>query len=104
MALKNRRAQKRIVKRPCEMCGASHVGRHAAHVIDEIAGSGGAFGGDWNALSLCPSCHAVFEDTLRPKLYRALKEFGTSNLPPSWAQSNKVARAQAVLEEESVDE
>jgi hypothetical protein len=94
MPLKNRRAQKRVVSRPCDICGTSHVSRHASHVIDEIPGSGGAVDGDWNALSLCPNCHAVFEDKLRPKLYVALQKFGVKKLPLSWKKSNKMSRGE----------
>lgn len=89
MPLKNRRAQKRIVAEPCFICGASHVGRDASHLVDEIRGTGGMEHGDWNVLSLCPTCHRLFEDQLRPRLYRALVEFGAENLPKSWSKSNK---------------
>jgi hypothetical protein len=54
-----------------------------------MKGSGGAEHGDWNALSLCPNCHSVFEDQLRPKLYKALLEYGCKELPLSWAKSKK---------------
>jgi len=87
MAFKNRNAQKRIVKKPCELCGCEHVPRDAAHIVDEIHNHG--VPGDWNALSLCPTCHRLFEDLFRPKLYRALVEFGAKRLPKSWVRSNK---------------
>jgi hypothetical protein len=89
MAFKNRRAARRITKHPCEMCGCSHVPRDAAHVVDEIKGAGP---GDCNALSLCPTCHRVFEDSLRPKLFRALTHAGVEKLPTSWERSNKSSR------------
>jgi hypothetical protein len=89
MPFKNRRAATRITKKPCELCGTTHVKRHASHIVDEIKGSGGAGGGDWNALSLCPNCHSVFEDQFRPKLHRALVAAGCTKLPRSWAMSNK---------------
>lgn len=91
MALKNRRAAKRVAAKPCEMCGTQHVPRHAAHVVDEVKGSGTAADGDWNALSLCPNCHSLFEDVLRPKLYKALVKSGARNLPGSWEKSNKLS-------------
>lgn len=77
------------------MCGRHDVARDAAHIIDEHNGTGGHADGDWNALSLCPTCHRVFDETLRPKLYRALAQFGAAPLPPSWEQSNKVTRREA---------
>jgi hypothetical protein len=89
MAFKNRNAQRRIVKKPCEVCGTTHVPRHAAHIVDETEGHGGP--SDWNALSLCPNCHTIFDELLRPKLHRALTEHGVVGLPRSWQQSNKAS-------------
>jgi len=91
-AFKNRRARKRVVERPCDMCGRNDVDRDAAHIVDEQNGTGGSVDGDWNALSLCPTCHRVFDDKLRPKLYRALARCGAIRLPASWEQSNKQTR------------
>ena len=88
MAFKNRNAQHRIVENPCEMCGTTHVARHAAHIVDERKDHGGPI--DWNALSLCPNCHTIFDEKLRPKLCRALAEHGVSGLPASWSKSNKL--------------
>src|SRR5262249_7534653 len=88
MAFKNRNAQKRIVKKPCELCGCAHVPRDAAHIIDEVMNHG--VPGDWNALSLCPTCHRVFEESFRPRLFKALSEFGAVGLPDSWRRSNKL--------------
>ncbi|MFA5316090.1 MAG: hypothetical protein WC369_01545 [Dehalococcoidales bacterium] len=86
MAFKNRKFAKRVISNPCEWCGWQSSSRHAAHIIDEIKGAAG-----WNALSLCPNCHSVFEDRIRPKLYKALKEFKVKGLPKSWAKSNKIS-------------
>ena len=89
MAFKNRNAQQRIVKKPCEMCGTTHVPRHAAHIIDEKEDHGGPT--DWNALSLCPNCHTTFDENLRPKFYAALLAHGVGGLPRSWSKSNKMS-------------
>jgi hypothetical protein len=89
-AFKNRLAAKAIASLPCEWCGWRAGRRHAAHIIDEIKTAGE---GRWNALSLCPNCATVFDEVIRPKLYRALKKFGTKNLPPSWHKDNKIAEA-----------
>jgi hypothetical protein len=89
-AFKNRRAAKAIAALPCEWCGWRAGRRHAAHIIDEIKSAGE---GRWNALSLCPNCATVFDEVIRPKLYRALAEYGATNLPPSWKQDNKISEA-----------
>ena len=85
MAFKNRSFVKKIAEKPCEWCGWNSGLRHAAHIIDEIKEPK-----KWNALSLCPNCHQIFEDKIRPRLFLALKEFGSENLPKSWSKSNKI--------------
>jgi len=90
MAFKNRHAAKAIALLPCEWCGWTAGRRHAAHIIDEIKSAGE---GRWNALSLCPNCATVFDEVIRPKLYRALQEYGAKNLPPSWSKDNKISKA-----------
>ena len=74
------------------MCGTSFPLPEAAHIVD---------GKEWkatvgdeqevNGFPLCPNCHKVFDDVLRPYLYRALEAFGTKSLPKCWKQSNKVS-------------
>ena len=90
MAFKNRKAVKKISSRACEWCGWQAGRRNAAHIIDEIKNAGK---GQWNALSLCPNCAAVFDEIIRPKLYRDLKEYGASGLPESWRKDNKITEA-----------
>jgi len=41
-----------------------------------------------NGIPLCPNCHRVFDEVLRPYLYRALSAFGATGLPKSWTASN----------------
>jgi hypothetical protein len=89
-AFKNRNAAKAIAASPCEWCGWAAGRRHAAHIIDEIKSAGE---GRWNALSLCPNCATVFDEVIRPKLHRALKEYGATNLPPSWSKDDKISQA-----------
>jgi HNH endonuclease len=77
---------------PCVMFGANYPLPDAAHIID---------GKEWraqigcdrqsNGIPLWPNCHRVFDEVLRPYLYRALKEFGCANLPDGWKKSNKIA-------------
>jgi len=86
MAFKNRRFAKKIALKPCEWCGWKGAGRDAAHIIDEVKGAN-----EWNAISFCPNCHRIFEDILRPKLYKALEKFGATQLPKSWSKSNKLS-------------
>jgi len=42
-----------------------------------------------NGMPLCKTCHVIFDDYLRPKLYSALEGFGVKGLPASWKQSLK---------------
>jgi hypothetical protein len=85
VAFKNRGLAKRTTKRVCDWCSWGAGRRFAAHIIDEGPER------DWNALSLCPNCSTVFDEIIRPKLYRALKEWGTTNLPKSWIKDNKIS-------------
>jgi hypothetical protein len=76
---------------PCVMCGRTYPLPDAVHIIDEK---------EWktekgqdskdNGMPLCPNCHRVFDEILRPYLYRALKKYGCDKLPETWAQSNKI--------------
>ncbi|NJK93434.1 MAG: hypothetical protein HC904_17430 [Blastochloris sp.] len=77
---------------PCVMCGTVFPLPEAAHIIDQR---------EWiekkgeeelvNGIPFCPNCHKVFDDVLRPYLYRALAAFGCSDLPLCWRKSNKVS-------------
>jgi predicted restriction endonuclease len=77
---------------PCVMCGSTYPLPDAVHIVDEK---------EWkeqlgcdrkvNGIPLCPNCHRVFDEVLRPYLFRALKEFGTTGLPKGWAKSNKIS-------------
>lgn len=80
---------------PCVMCGTAYPLPDAVHIIDEKEWKG-KLGSDRqsNGIPLCPNCHRVFDEILRPYLYRALKEFG--GLPESWKKNNKVT----VIEED----
>ena len=58
---------------PCVMCGKTYPLPDAVHIIDEK---------EWkskldqdskiNGIPLCPNCHRVFHEVLRPYLHRAL--------------------------------
>jgi len=87
MPFKNRRAARHIAAKPCEWCGWSAGRRHAAHIIDEVEHS------EWNALSLCPNCATVFDEIIRPKLFKALTNYGVKGLPESWKKDNKITKA-----------
>jgi predicted restriction endonuclease len=77
---------------PCVMCGTTFPSPEAAHIIDKK---------EWrskkqadrqvNGMPLCPNCHKVFEEVMRPYLYLSLEEFGATGLPECWKKSNKVA-------------
>ena len=76
---------------PCVMCGTTYPPPDAVHVIGEK---------EWkaihdcdrqiNGIPLCPNCHRVFDEVLRPYMFRALSAFGSTGLPKSWASSNKL--------------
>ncbi|MBI3046587.1 MAG: hypothetical protein HYY86_03585 [Candidatus Harrisonbacteria bacterium] len=85
MPFRNRRFAKKVKEKPCEWCGWQAASRHAAHIVDEVREAK-----KWNAISFCPNCATVFDDIIRPKLYKALNEYGAKNLPTSWKQSNKL--------------
>jgi len=65
----------------CEMCGNFVAIREKSHIVAE-AGRGRV-----NILMLCPSCHRMFDTRLKPRLYEALKDFGSTRLPKSWTKS-----------------
>lgn len=90
MPFKNRKAAKKVASKPCEWCGWQAGRRHAAHIIDEEKNTGK---GHWNALSLCPNCSTIFDEIIRPKLYKALNEYGATGLPESWRKDNKISEA-----------
>jgi hypothetical protein len=43
-----------------------------------------------NGIPLCPNCHRVFDEMLRPYLHRVLDKLGVTGLPKSWRKSNKL--------------
>lgn len=79
--------------RPCTMCGTRYPSPDAAHIIDRSEWKEKRnFDRQSNGMPLCPNCHRVFDEFLRPRLYVALKEFGATGLPGGWQKSNKVSR------------
>ena len=87
MAFKNRRLAKKIAAQPCHWCGWNAGRRFCCHIIDEGAEA------EWNAIALCPNCSTVFDEVIRPLLYKALKEYGAKDLPASWRCDNKISTA-----------
>jgi 5-methylcytosine-specific restriction endonuclease McrA len=75
---------------PCLMCGTTYPLPDAAHIIDEAEWkSMHGCDSQENGMPLCPNCHRVFDDVLRPRLYAALNKFGTTGLPVRWKTGNK---------------
>lgn len=74
---------------PCVMCGTRFPLPDAVHIIDEKEWKA-KMGCDRqiNGIPLCPNCHRVFDEVLRPYLYRALQAFG--GIPASWKNNNKL--------------
>lgn len=76
--------------RPCAMCGRTFPPPDAAHIIDEDEWKEKMRNdGQVNGLPLCKTCHVIFEDYLRPRLFAALEAFGSRGLPVSWKESKK---------------
>lgn len=90
---------------PCLMCGRRYPLPDAVHIIDEKEWKEKA-GCDrqLNGIPLCPNCHRVFDEVLRPYLYRALKEFGSRDLPMSWHKNNKLTVAAKGLNLYTIDD
>ena len=84
---------------PCVMCGVTYPLPDAVHIIDEK---------EWkervgcdrqiNGIPLCPNCHRVFDEVLRPYLFRALLAFGATGLPKSWKGNNKLTVTEQALD------
>jgi predicted restriction endonuclease len=85
------RDRKTTKHHPCVMCGTAYPLPDAVHIIDEKEWKA-KLGCDRqaNGIPLCPNCHRVFDEVLRPYLHRALKEFGVTGLPESWQKNNKI--------------
>jgi len=76
---------------PCVMCGRTYPLPDAVHIIDEKEWkSKSTQDSKINGIPLCPNCHRVFDEILRPYLYRALKQFGVRGLPKTWQKNNKI--------------
>ena len=86
--VRNRETDKHL---PCVMCGTEYPLPDAVHIIDETEWKA-RVGCDrqTNGIPLCPNCHRVFDEVLRPYLFRALNEFGSKELPVSWQKNNKI--------------
>lgn len=76
---------------PCVMCGTTFPLPDAVHIIDEKEWKK-VIGHDSkdNGIPLCPNCHRVFDEVLKPFLHRALRKYGCQNLPQGWSKSNKI--------------
>ena len=75
----------------CEMCGKFVAVRQNAHIVGESGR------GRINILKLCPTCHLMFDTRLKPRLYKALKAAGTTNLPDTWKTSSHHQAMEASL-------
>lgn len=77
---------------PCVMCGKTYPLPDAVHIID-VKEWKSRLGQDskTNGIPLCPNCHRVFDEVLRPYLHRALEKFGASGLPNTWKNNNKIS-------------
>ena len=76
----------------CEWCGRRipslpNQGLEQAHIFaDEHGPQHG-----WNVFSLCPTCHIIFDEVIKPKLRKAFANaVGGFNDPPSHKASPKI--------------
>ena len=75
------------------MCGRVYPLPDAVHIIDQKEWKNASAKGHdskHNGIPLCPNCHRVFDEVLKPFLYRALTMYGSQNLPVGWSKSNKL--------------
>ena len=79
------------VYKPCVMCGTTYPLPDAVHIIDEKEWKA-AIGHDSkiNGMPLCPNCHRIFDDVLKPYIFESFKEYGVKNMPLGWSKNNKV--------------
>ncbi|MEK6805696.1 MAG: HNH endonuclease [Pseudomonadota bacterium] len=89
---------------PCVMCGKTYPLPDAVHIVDEKEWKS-KLGQDSkiNGIPLCPNCHRVFDEVLRPYLHRALSKFGSADLPITWKKSNKLAVTEQDLSLDDID-
>jgi hypothetical protein len=65
-------------KKGCEFCGnripaLDNNGLEKAHIISKTFGPRH----EWNPLVLCPRCHKVLDDVVKPRILKALNEAAT---------------------------
>lgn len=83
---------------PCVMCGTRFPLPDAVHIIDKEEWlARNAEDRQENGIPLCPNCHRVFDEVLRPYLYRALEAFGVKDLPDCWQGNNKLSVSEESL-------
>lgn len=83
---------KKGIHKPCVMCGKTYPLPDAVHIVDEkewksIIGHDSKI----NGLPLCPNCHRIFDEVLKPYIYAAFTKYGVTNMPKGWAKNNKVS-------------
>jgi hypothetical protein len=87
----------------CVMCGSRYPLPDAVHIIDEKEWRSRDKDGhnrQENGIPLCPNCHRIFDEVLRPKLYAALTRFGSTNLPVCWMKNNKQSDHEPVSDQD----
>ena len=74
----------------CQLCGKRAFSLQKAHIVDKTAGGNSS---TINLLLCCPSCHSTFDNILKPKLYKALRNAKVQKLPSSWVDSLEARNA-----------
>ena len=99
----NQREKRLVVRnkdgnyKPCVMCGKTYPLPDAVHIIDEKEWKN-VIGHDSkiNGIPLCPNCHRVFDDVLKPYIYKSFEKFGVINMPKGWSKNNKVSEVSGI--------
>ena len=69
------------IKDVCQLCGKRAFRLQKAHIVDKTADGDSS---RINLLLCCPSCHSAFDNILKPKLYKVLRNAKVQKLPISW--------------------
>ena len=76
----------------CVMCGRTYPLPDAVHIIDQKEWAAAGLAPDEvNGIPLCPNHHRVYDDLMRPYLYKALQAYGATGLPKTWSICNKMS-------------
>lgn len=88
--IKNRNFCKKFTAKPCKWCGNAVVNRNASHIVDEASNE--VRDKEDNLINLCPNCHALFDEVIKPTLFRAITLYSGGKVPSSWKVCSRVRK------------